>query len=219
LDKRPDLQDTKVDIESKELNLTYAKNQLLPDLSLDANYWSPGISGTQLIYDPLDPFGPPIDIIPGGSTVALKDALGLKYENWSVGLTLSIPFNTVITRAQQAQARVDLKQTTLRLKNQQQQLALEIKNAVRAVQTDYKRVQAYGVARELAEKKLEAEEKKLKVGLTTNYVVLQHQRDFADARSAELRAIIDYNLSLAQLDRAMGTSLEKKNIKFSIYRE
>jgi outer membrane protein TolC len=219
LDKRPDLQATKVDIESKELNLTYAKNQLLPDLSLDANYWSPGISGTQLMYDPLDPFGPPVSIVPGGSTEALKDALGLKYENWTVGLTLSIPLNTVFSRAQQAQARVDLEQTTLRLKNQEQQLALEIKNAVRAVETDYKRVQAYGVARELAEKKLEAEEKKLKVGLTTNYVVLQYQRDLANARSAELRAIIDYNLSLAQLDRAMGISLEKKDIKLSIYWE
>ncbi len=219
LDKRPDLQATKVDIESKELNLSYAKNQLLPDLSLNANYWSPGVSGTQLVYDPLDPFGPPIMTIPGGSSEALKDAFGLKYENWTVGLTLSIPLNTIISRAQQARARVDLKQTTLRLKNQEQQVALEIKNAVRAVQTDYKRVQAYKVARELAEQKLDAEEKKLKVGLTTNYVVLQYQRDLADARSAELRAIIDYNLSLAQLDRSMGTSLEKKNIKFSIYRE
>ncbi len=217
LHKRPDLQATKVDIESKELNLSYAKNQLLPDLSLNANYWSPGVSGTQLVYDPLDPFGPPIMTIPGGSSEALKDALGLRYENWAVGLTLSIPLNTVFSRAQQARARVDLKQTTLRLKNQEQQVALEIKNAVRAVQTDYKRVQAYRVARELAEKKLEAEEKKLKVGLTTNYVVLQYQRDLADAQSAELRAIIDYNLSLAQLDRAMGTSLEKKNIQFSIY--
>jgi outer membrane protein TolC len=85
------------------------------------------------------------------------------------------------------------------------------------VETDYKRVQAYRVARELAEQKLDAEEKKLKVGLTTNYVVLQYQRDLADARSAELRAIIDYNLSLAQLDRATGTSLKKKNIQLSIY--
>lgn len=217
LQKRPDLQATKVDIKSREINLSYAKNQLLPDLSFNANYWSPGISGTQLIYDPLDPFGDPIDTRPGGSAEALRDALDFKYKNWNVGLTLSIPLNTVFSRAQQAQARVDLEQTTLRLKNQEQQVALEVKNAVRAVQTDYKRVQAYRIARELAEKTLEAEEKKLKVGLTTNYVVLQYQRDLADARSAELRAIIDYNLSLAQLDRAMGTSLEKKNIKLSIY--
>ena len=219
LHKRPDLQATKVDIESKELNLSYAKNQLLPDLSLTADYWSPGVSGTLIVYDPLDPFGPPIMTIPGGSSAALKDAFGLRYENWAVGLTLSIPLNTIFSRAQQARARVDLKQTTLRLKNQEQQVALEIKNAVRAVQTDYKRVQAYRVARELAEQKLNAEEKKLKVGLTTNYVALQYQRDLANARSAELRAIIDYNLSLARLDRSMGTSLEKKNIKLSIYGE
>ena len=103
-------------------------------------------------------------------------------------------------------------QAKLRLKNQEQQAFLEIDNAVRAVQTDYKRIQAYKVARELAEKKLEAEEKKLKVGLTTNYLVLQYQRDLANARGAELRAILDYNLSLARLSRAMGTTLNEKNI-------
>lgn len=217
MQNRPDLQATRVDMESKELNLSYAKNQLLPDLSLNASYWSPGVSGTQLIYDPLDPFGPPILVVPGGSSGSLRDALGLKYENWAVGLSLNIPLNTIFSRAQQAQARIDLKQAALRLKGQEQQVALEIKNAVRAVQTDYKRIHAYRVARELAVKKLDAEEKKLKVGLTTNYVVLQYQRDLVDARSAELRAIVDYNLSLAQLDRATGTSLKKKNIKLSIY--
>jgi outer membrane protein TolC len=106
-----------------------------------------------------------------------------------------------------------LDQALLRIKNQEQQVFLEIKNAVRAVETDYKRVQAYKVARELAERKLQAEEKKLKVGLTTNYMVLFQQRDLANARSAELKAIIDYNLSLAGLEKTLGTSLKNKNIK------
>ena len=74
---------------------------------------------------------------------------------------------------------------------------------------------AYKVARELAGEKLEAEEKKLRVGLTTNYVVLQYQRDLADARGAELRAIVDYNISLARLNQALGVTLKNKNIKFS----
>ena len=90
---------------------------------------------------------------------------------------------------------------------------MEMKNAVRDVETNYKRVQAYRAARELAEKKLTAEEKKLKVGLTTNYLVLWHQRDLANSRSAKLKALIDYNLSLAVLDRALGTSLQTKSIK------
>lgn len=215
---RPDLQAIEVDIKNKEINLSYAKNQLLPELNLSASYWSPGVSGNQIIYDPFDPFGsPPVMVIPGGPSSALKDALGLKFTNWSVGLNLSIPLNTVFSRAQHAQAKVDLKQTSLSLKEQEQQVILEIRNAVRTVQTNYKRVQAYRAARDLAERKLEAEEKKLKIGLTTNYVVLQYQRDLADSRSFELRAMIDYVLSSAQLDRAMGTSLEKKNIQLSIY--
>lgn len=215
LENRPDLRANRVDVKNKEINLSYARNQLLPDLSLRASYWSPGISGTKIIYDPLDPFGPPIMTIPGGSTAALRDAFDFKYKNWFVGLTLSIPLNSFLSRAEYAQARVNLEQSMFRLKNQEQQIFLEIKNAVRGVQTDYKRVHAYKVARELAEKKLEAEEKKLKVGLTTNYVVVQYQRDLTDARSAELQAIIDYNLSLARLDKALGTTLKNKNIRFS----
>jgi len=62
---------------------------------------------------------------------------------------------------------------------------------------------------------LEAEEKKLRVGLTTNYLVLQHQRDLANAQGAELKAIIEYNLSLAALDKVLGTSLKNKGIKIS----
>jgi outer membrane protein TolC len=103
----------------------------------------------------------------------------------------------------------------LSLKNQEQQAFLEIRDAVRNVETNYKRIQAYKVARELAEEKSEAEVKKLKVGLTTNYLVLQHQRDLVNAKSAELRAIIDYNLSLAGLDRALGMTLDKRNIKMT----
>ena len=146
---------------------------------------------------------------------ALKDALNFKYNNWSLGLSLSIPITTLVSRAQYAQAKLNFEQAKLSLKNQEQQVFLEIRNAVRAVQTNYKRVQAYKIARELAEEKLEAEEKKLRVGLTTNYLVLQHQRDLANAQGAELKAIIEYNLSLAALDKVLGTSLKNKGIKIS----
>jgi len=217
LENRPDLQRIKADINNRKIDLTYAKNQLLPELNLIASYWSPGIGGTEILYDPDDPLGDPIGSIPGGAMESFKDAFNFKFRNWSVRLSFSVPLNTMFSRAQQAQARTELNQTRLRLKNQEQQVILEVKTTVRTVQTNYKRVQAYRAARELAEKTLEAEEKKLKVGLTTHYTVLQHQRDLANAISAELRAVIDYNLSLAQLDRAMGVSLKNKNIEFSIF--
>lgn len=216
MESRPDLNATRIDLKNKELNLSYSRNQLLPNLSLNASYWSPGITGDQILYLNDNAFsGVIIGTIQGDPSDALKDAFNFKYNNWSAAITLDIPLNTLLSRADYAQARVNLDQAMLRLKNQEQQLFLEIKNAVRAVQTDYKRVQAYKVARELAEKTLEAEEEKLKVGITTPFFVLQYQTDLATAQTNELKAMVDYNLSLARLNRAMGVSLKVKNIKFS----
>ena len=208
MNKRPDLESYRWDIKSRDIDFVYAKNQLLPELSLEASYWSPGVSGTQILYQDNNPLTDiVVGTIPGEVSDALRDALKFQYRNWSAGLTLTLPTNTLFSRGQYAQAKASLDQAKLRLKNQEQQVFLEVSNAVQTVQSDFKRIQAYTVARELAEKKLEAEEKKQMVGLTTNYLVLQYQRDLANARSAELRAIIDYNLSQARLSRAMGVGL------------
>lgn len=215
MQNRPDLRELRWDIENKNIEVGYTKNQLLPDLSLNAAYWSPGVSGTRIFYEDDNPLSENvIGIAPGNSSDALKDAFGFKYNNWFVGLTLNVPTNTLFSRAEHAQARVNLEKAQLTLKNAEQQVFLEIRNAVRLVETNFKRIAAYRLARELAEKKLEAEDKKLLVGLTTNYIVLQHQRDLATARSNELRAIAEYILSQAALEKAMGISLENKNIRF-----
>lgn len=213
-DNRPDLAATRVDIQTKQFDLTYARNQLLPDLSLNAQYWSPGVSGTQVLYLNNNPLtGVVVGTIPGGSTASFKDTFNFKYNNWSVGLTLTLPLSTVFSRAQAAEAKVSLNQTLLSLKNQEQQLELELGTAVRAVQTNYQRVKAYRVSRELAQKTLEAEQEKLKVGLSTNYFILQYQRDLTNQLSLELKAVIDYNLALASLEKAEGVSLKNKNIE------
>lgn len=215
MENRPDLQVTRINLKNREINFDFAKNQLLPDLSLQASYWSPGISGDRILFeDPTDRFLP-TGRDEGSPTDAIKDAFGLTYPNWSVSLTLDIPLNSFVSRAAFAQAQVNLEQSLLQLKNQERQIYLEIKNSVRAVQTDYKRVQAYKVARELAGKKLTAEEERFRVGLTTPYFVLQYQTELSTAQSNELNAIIAYNLSLARLNRATGVSLKEKNIRFT----
>ena len=150
MENRPDLNGTRIDLKNREINLKYAKNQLLPALNLTASYWSPGISGTQIIYDPSNPFAPPIGTVEHGASDALRDAFGFTYENWTVGFTLDIPLDTVFSRANYAQAKVNMQQSQLMLQNQEQQIYLEVKSAVRAVQNNYERVQAYKVARELA---------------------------------------------------------------------
>lgn len=216
LTNRPDLKASQINIETWKLNLSYAGNQLLPDLNFHISYWSPGISGVQILYKDDNPLsGIVVGEIPGGPSVALRDAFDFRYKNWSVGLTLNVPLNTVFTRAQYAETKLGLQQARLRLENQEKQIYLEIKTAVRDVEINYQRVEAYRAARELAVKKLEAEQEKFRVGKSTNFFILQYQRDVADARSAELKAMVDYILSLARLDRALGTTLETKKIRFS----
>ena len=211
---RPDLLSDQVDLDTKEIDVGYYRNQLLPNLDLQASYWSPGISGTQILYRDNDALtGDIIGTVPGSASQAIRDAFNFRYKNWSVGLTLTLPLSSFLTRSDYVLAKASREQAALRLQHREQQIALEVRNAVRAVQTNFERVQAYRLARELAASKLEAEEKKLQVGLSTNYIVLQYQRDLADARTAELLANIDYSLSLAGLERAQGTTLKSWNIR------
>jgi outer membrane protein TolC len=190
----------------------------MPDLNLTASLYAPGIDGTRLFFTNNDPiYGQiiPEQTIYGGIGGALKQTTSFKYLNWNLGLTFSIPLANLFSKANLAQARLNMRQAMLELENQKEQVFLEIKNAVRSVEANYKRILAYTTARDLAEQKLAAEEEKRRVGMSTNYFVLQFQRDLANARISELNAIISYNVSLASLEKSMGTNLKSKNIKLS----
>ncbi|MBN2207416.1 MAG: TolC family protein, partial [Candidatus Aminicenantes bacterium] len=107
MDNRPDLRSARTSLKNNELDLSYARNQILPGLNLTASYSSPGISGDRLLYlndNPLS--GIVIGSIPGGASDALRDTMNFKYQNWTVGLTLDIPLSNVLSRAGYAQARV-----------------------------------------------------------------------------------------------------------------
>lgn len=211
--RRPELDVTRGTIQNSEINFAVAKNQLLPQLDLKLSYWSPGISGTRLLYLNDNPFtGVIIGTEPAGSSKAIRDAFKFLYQNWTAGITLTLPLNNVVGRATYALAKLQLDQEIAKLKVQEQQIFLEVSDAVRSVETDAKRVDAYRIARELAEKRLDAETKKLNVGLTTNYFVLDYQKQLADARSAEIKSLVDYNVSRARLEKAVGASLAARNI-------
>jgi outer membrane protein TolC len=210
---RPDIVITGRDVENKDINFTIAKNQLLPGLDFQLSYWSPGISGDRVLYLNNDPFsGVIVGREPGSVGDSFGDALKLLYHNWSVGLTLSLPLSSLTTRAEYARTRLELEKSRVEMENIRQQILLDVRDAVREVETNAKMVEAYSLARQLAERRLEAEEKKLNVGLTTNYFVLQYQEELASAKSQELMALVDYNLAWAKLEKATGQSLEKHNI-------
>ena len=82
-------------------------------------------------------------------------------------------------------------------------------NAALTVQSSLESVQASGVARELAQKKLEAAQSKFEVGMATNYEVVQAQRDFADAQNVELRSILTYRKALVNFDAVQTVSTSR----------
>ena len=213
---RPDLKVNQTNVESKNLDLSVAKNQMLPGLDLSFSYWSPGISGDRLIYEGDDVFyGAVVGKEQGSARDSVRDAFQFLYKNWTVGVTLSVPLSNVLTRTEFVRARMGLEQSLLELKNSEKQILLEVRDAVRQIDTNAKRVEAYGLARELAEKRMIAEEKKLSVGLTTNYFVLEYQEKLANAKSMEIKALVDYSIALAKLEQVIGTSLDTRNIKIS----
>lgn len=212
--KRPDLRANRKTIENNEFMMSVVKNKMLPGLDLSFSYWSPGISGDRILYLEDNPFlGIIIGKEEGGAGDAIGDAFKFQHNNWNVALTLTIPLSNVTTRAEYVKSRMELEKSQLELEDNQKFAMLDVNDAVREVETHIKRVEAYRLARELAQKRLEAEEKKLDVGLTTNYFVLTYQEELATARSTEIKSMMDYILALARLDRAMGTSLESWNVR------
>ncbi|MGB9764882.1 MAG: TolC family protein [Candidatus Saccharicenans sp.] len=213
---RPDLQINELTIENKKFNFEIAQNQILPQLDLNVSYWSPGISGDQILYQNDNPFsGIIVGKIPGSLRDSLRDSLKFLYNNWTVNFTLTIPLSYFTSRSNLAIAQTELTQAEAKQKALEQQALLEVSEAVKNIETLAKSVEAFRVAREYAEKLLEAESRKLAVGLTTNYFVLQAQEKLANAQSAELKALVDYNLALARLEKALGTSLDKRKISLT----
>jgi outer membrane protein TolC len=195
------LQNARKSIESTDVSITYFRNQSLPALDMLASYGSQGIGGTQLIRE--GGIGSGITgSIPGGFLDALSVLGNRDYPNWNLQLNVSYPIGGSQAEAQHARARVQRQQAVTRLRALEVQAAAEVANAALTVQSNLKRVEAARAARELAAKQLEAEQSKFEVGISTNFFVVQAQRDLANAQNVELRALADYRKSLVTFERA-----------------
>ena len=216
LENRPDIEQVRLDLKSKRIDVKYYRNQLLPDLQLTASYYTSGLSGDRLIFDG-NPFtgGTVIGVIKGDIWDSLKDTVSNLYRNYSLALKLSIPLKNDLAKSDWVQAQMNLKKSLLQLKQVENTIYSEVKQAIIMVEQNQKIVQASMISRQLAEEKLTAEQKKLSVGLSTHYQVLQFQRDFSTTQTTELKALIDYNLSLSNLQKILGTTLEDYGITFT----
>jgi outer membrane protein TolC len=212
LENRTDLQQARKNLEVNGTTLKYLSNQTLPQADVTARYGFVGLGGTQLITEGNGVNRTVIGTIPGGYTDALSSIFNNTYPTWSVALNLSFPLGTSAADATVARARVQERQVEAQLKQIELQIATDITNAATSVQNNVERVQAAQSAREFAERTLEAEQSKFEVGMSTNYFVVQAQRDLATAQNNELSAVLAYRRSLVELERLQQTSLSSSNI-------
>jgi outer membrane protein TolC len=192
LRQRPEMLSARLDLEKRGLSLKYFRNQVYPQLDVVGSY---GYAGSRSEFSGV-----------------LGDVQRGNQPYYSYGLTFSIPLGNVSARAQAKQGKLNVEQGLLAVKKKEQDIMVEIDNAIRAVQSTFERVSATHAAREFAEDALAAEQKKLENGKSTSFVVLQLQGNLTTARSAEIRALADYKKALAAEAFAEATTLERRKI-------
>ncbi len=211
LDQRTDLARSRRQLDINEVNLAAMRNNTLPAVDLVGTYQLQGQGGTRFERSGLG--GRVTTEIPGGITDAFDQLFDAQFPVWTVQLQVSYPLGQSAADAALARARLQTQQVQAQLRQLQLQVATEVTNAVVQIQAIDRRIEAAIAARELAEQQLDAEQSRFEAGLTTNFFVVQAQRDLATAQDAELRAILDQQKALVELDRVQRTSLSNAGIQ------
>ena len=206
LDVRTDLVQATKTLEANDITIRYLRNQLLPDLTASVDYGAAGIGGDQFVRGPGFP-GDIIDTVSRPYPDVLRDVLSAQFPSWTFTMQLAIPLGHSSQDVNLVRARLQNQQALKQLDSSRIRAATEVRQAGRQVTTNGKRVDATLASRALAEKRLEAEEKKFQAGMTTNFFVLQAQRDLNQARNNELQALIDYLKSVVDYETAQVAPL------------
>ncbi len=206
LDKRTDVVSARRNMAGSDITLNYLKNQMRPQVDLAATFGGSGTGGTTINRAPVSQGSGILSTVPGGYRDALKNLYQVKLPSWTIQLNLSYPLGLSAAEASYARSKVQYSQSEAQLRALELQVATDLTNAALTILSTEKRLDASRAARELAEKQLEAEQSKFDVGMSTNYLVVQAQRDLANAQNNELRAQLDYRKALVAYERLQITS-------------
>ncbi len=205
--ERPDLQQSQIDLESRSISKRAARNALLPTLDVFAFYGASAIGGDATN----------IGLGSGASSSGYGGVLGRLGDSSApdkgVGFNLIIPIRNRGAQADQARSELEYRQAELRLQQLRNQVNIEVRNALFTVQQNRARVEAAVKGRELAERSLDAEQKKYSLGASTNTLVLQTQRDLTQGEGNLVAAKTAYEKSVIELDRVMGQTLKTLGIE------
>ena len=207
LANRTDLQQTHKSLESADISLRYLRNQTLPDVTASLDYSLTGLGGTQFERAAGFP-GPIIGQTQRGFVDVLRDVFANDFPSWTASLTVSYPIGAAPVELNLARTRLEYAQLQAELRNRELQVTSEVRETARQVATNQRRIDTTRASRILAERRLEAEERKFSAGTSTSFLVFQAQRDLAVARNNELRALVDYSRSVVDFETVQEAPLQ-----------
>jgi len=211
---RQDLKSTRQALAVDDLQIRQANDNLRPNLSLTGQYGSSGTGGPQYILQNAFSGGAPqvVTVIPGGVTDALGQLFGFGLPTYGFGLTLSLPLKNHVAASNLADASVNKKMDAFRVRAAEQGVRLQVLNAITNVESSRASVELATTARDLAKKRVDAEQKKYELGIDTIFFLLTAETDLTTAESQLVNQTINFRLSELALLRAAGTLLEERGI-------
>jgi outer membrane protein TolC len=203
---RADLDRARKDVENANLSLKLADNQKLPDVRLNASYQANGLGGTQVLRSG----GFPGTIVGPGDITGFGNVLNQLFRNayptWVAGVSVSYPLGTSTEEANAARSRLEAQQAGQRVKSAEARVIQEVRDAGWQVEMNARRIATARASRELAEQRRNVEQRRFEVGMSTSFLVIQAQRDLAQATQNELAAVLAYDLSLVNFEALQQAS-------------
>jgi outer membrane protein TolC len=202
LGQRTDLQIARNAFEANNVLLKSQRDQALPDVDALITYGASGLGGTQ--YDFI---GSGLDrqragiAVQGGYNDALRTLIGRDYPNWQFAFNVNYPIGGNAAEAQAARTRLLIQQNQAQIRASELTVATEVTNAALQVTNSTEALAAARAARDLSQRRLDAEMSRFEVGMSNNYQVVQSQRDLREAQNSELRALLNYRKALVEFDR------------------
>jgi len=200
-DRRPEIVSAKEEIEIAKVNQVAAQNGVKHGLDIQAD-WARTHAESGALYDQTFP----------NQAVYTVDSVTRTSPDWSIALVYSYPIGNRAAKSNSAVAKLNAEKSEIALESVKQDVRVDVRRSARAVESGYERVVAARKNTELQTKKLEAEQKKFDNGMSTSFEVFTFQTDLRNAQLSLIQALLDYNKSLADLERAKGTLLESKGL-------
>jgi outer membrane protein len=213
LQNRPELQQYDLQLQENQISHSVDSNQKKWQLDAVASFGTVGVAGPQSFSPGGEPIIDPSMV--GSIGTAYKSLFTQGFKNWFVGFNVQIPLRNRSIEGQLGQLDVQKTQLLMNRRNEEQKIAVQIRNAFDDLENNKQKVETAKVARQLAEVQLDAETKRFQAGMSENFLLLQRQHDLVTAQGNELQALVAYKKSVITLQQNMYTLLESNDFEIA----